>query len=773
MPIHHKTSCFLLTLIILWGTVSCSTTSNLPEGEYLYTGIKSVNITGDKSGEYNDEAITELKAALAYAPNNSFMGSSYYRFPLPIGLWIHNSLGYKERNGIQNWFYNAFGRTPVTISAVNPNTRAMVAENTLKNYGYFNATVAPRLVEQRNEKKRKIAYDVVLGNAYHIDSVSYRFKGTEDSIVQANLAMRKFDKGDQFNVTLLEAERQRIVNDFRNNGFYHYRPEYVRYLADSLKSPGKLTMLVVPDISTPDNAHRQYTIGNLTLAIRPSGQYLQQYTDTFKLRSFTMLYNGEKQPITPMALFRNMTFRRGQLFSQQDFDTSLKGISSMGIFRNVQFSYTPRDTTDTCSILDIRLDAMMDKLIDTEFAFNITQKSNSQVGPNATISLTKRNAFRHAETFNIKLRGAYEWQAGSRRNDGTRIDSYEWGIETSLTYPRIMFPWLNRRILRRPATTSFKYSINQLRRSGYYNLMSLNTSVNYHIQASKYVTHSITPLTLTHNKLMNSSAKFDSIANVNQALFVTVRDQLIPAMQYTYRYDNTIDRTRRANTLFEASVKESGNVASAISMLFGEDFNQRDKMLLRTPYSQFAKLTLDLRRYIHLTDHSQLALRLYSGVIWSYGNSTVAPYTEQFYVGGANDIRAFAVRSIGPGRYYDYNRRGTYLDQAGDFKLTANAEYRFRMVSNLYGALFLDAGNVWLMRADDSHPGGEIARSKFLRDVALGTGIGFRYDMEFLILRLDWGIGIHAPYDTGKSGYYNIPSFWKGTGLHFAVGYPF
>ncbi|MBR4366720.1 MAG: BamA/TamA family outer membrane protein, partial [Bacteroidaceae bacterium] len=194
---------------------------------------------------------------------------------------------------------------------------------------------------------------------------------------------------------------------------------------------------------------------------------------------------------------------------------------------------------------------------------------------------------------------------------------------------------------------------------------------------------------------------------------------------------------------------------------------------LRTPYSQFTKLTFDLRRYYYLTEHSLIALRFLTGAIWSYGNSTIAPYTEQFYVGGANDIRAFTVRSIGPGRYYDYENKGTYLDQAGDFKLEFNAEYRFRWVSNLYGAVFLDAGNVWLMRADDFHPGGEITRSKFFKDVALGTGFGIRYDMEFLILRLDWGIGIHAPYDTGKRGYYNIPKFWKGTGIHFAVGYPF
>ena len=195
--------------------------------------------------------------------------------------------------------------------------------------------------------------------------------------------------------------------------------------------------------------------------------------------------------------------------------------------------------------------------------------------------------------------------------------------------------------------------------------------------------------------------------------------------------------------------------------------------MFSSPYSQFLKWTIDLRNKYSLTDRTLLATRLYAGVIWSYGNSRIAPYSELFYVGGANDIRAFAARSIGPGGYHDYAGRGTYLDQAGDFKLEANVEYRFPVVSNLYGALFLDAGNVWMLRKDDSHPVGEFGSGSFLKQIALGTGFGLRYDLEFLIIRLDLGVGIHTPYDTGKSGYYNIPRFKDGLGFHFAVGYPF
>ena len=168
-----------------------------------------------------------------------------------------------------------------------------------------------------------------------------------------------------------------------------------------------------------------------------------------------------------------------------------------------------------------------------------------------------------------------------------------------------------------------------------------------------------------------------------------------------------------------------------------------------------------------------------AGVIWAYGNKTIAPYNERFYVGGANSIRAFTVRSIGPGRFHPAeNAAYSYVDETGDIKLEANLEYRFRIFSNLFGgnlngALFLDAGNVWLMRKDEARPDEQFTFNKFFDNIALGTGLGIRYDLSFLVLRLDWGVALHVPYETGISKYYNIPNFKDGMGIHFAIGYPF
>lgn len=192
--------------------------------------------------------------------------------------------------------------------------------------------------------------------------------------------------------------------------------------------------------------------------------------------------------------------------------------------------------------------------------------------------------------------------------------------------------------------------------------------------------------------------------------------------------------------------------------------------MFKNPYAQFLKVETDYSKTWQLTEHSKLVGHVNMGVVWAYGNAISAPYSEQFYVGGANSIRAFNVRSIGPGRYHAKTSYLSYLDQTGDMKLQANLEYRPRLFGNLYGALFLDAGNVWTLRSDSDRPGAVFKPKNILKEMALGTGIGIRYDLDFFVLRLDWGIGLHLPY---RNGFYNFDRFKDSQSLHFAIGYPF
>ena len=225
--------------------------------------------------------------------------------------------------------------------------------------------------------------------------------------------------------------------------------------------------------------------------------------------------------------------------------------------------------------------------------------------------------------------------------------------------------------------------------------------------------------------------------------------------------------------LVSGIVKEASAIVSSIYAICGKPYSQEGKKLLGVPFAQFVKATLQYTRQFPLTKRSLIAMRTFGGFVYSYGNAKSAPYSELFSVGGANSIRAFGMRTIGPGAYHPERSQYSYIDQMGDFKLEANVEYRFPIIGKLNGAAFLDAGNVWLLRDSENQPGGKFTFKDFGKQIALGTGVGIRYDLDFLVIRFDLGVGIHAPYDTGKRGYYNMKSFGKSLGYHFAIGYPF
>ncbi|MCR5315885.1 MAG: BamA/TamA family outer membrane protein [Bacteroidaceae bacterium] len=774
-----RSSKYIIYLVALSILTACSTTSGLQEDEVLYTGIKKIRVEDKKNTYAESVALTEVEAALAYAPNSSFMGSSSIRFPISVGLWVYNKYVNNHKSGFSKWMFDTFSTTPVTLTMVNPETRVQVATNTLQNYGYFQGKVSYDIVPHKNPKKAKINYTIKLGEPYTFDTIVWNFPERQDSVVRATADNSYLKDEGQFSVADLQMEKERLTNEFRNQGYYFYRPDYIRYIADSMMVPQKVQLLVAQDYDTPERAQHKWCIGNISTYIRTRQGGTESrrtaFTDSTDLRGLKIVWTGDKNPISPRVMFRNFRFWRRQEFSQSKLEETLADLSNMKIFSRLQFTCTPRDTTQTCDTLDVRLDVTMDQPIEAEFDFNITQKSNSQIGPNAAIMLSKRNAFGHGETFALKLKGSYEWLTkGAQIVKGQdQINSYEAGAGVSITYPWLVFPGLSKKRFKYPTTTSFKFDFDHLNRSGYYRLLSFNAEATYTFQTSKSFIHRVTPLSLTYDRLEHTTAKFDSIASKNRALLVSLQDQFIPAMQYVITYDNNWDTHRRFNTWMEISFKEASNLISGVSTFLGKKFDKKGKKMFSSPYSQFLKLSFDLRNKYKLTDKSLLATRLYAGALWSYGNSSYAPYSELFYVGGANDIRAFAARAIGPGRYYDSQGRGTYLDQAGDFKLEANIEYRFNLVSNLHGALFIDAGNVWMLKKEDSHPLGELSSGNLLKSIALGTGFGFRYDLEFLVLRLDLGIGIHAPYDTGKKSYYNMPKFWDSLGFHFAVGYPF
>ena len=774
MKMKNKNTLLVGLLCILWS--ACSTTKNLPEGEILYTGIEKLEVVNEDKTLAGITALTEVEAALAYAPNNAIFGSSSLRWPIPFGLWVYNGFEkYQNKKGVGRWIFDHLGKSPVLMSSVNGETRAKVATNLLRDYGYFNGSVSFQEVPQKNPKESKVSYIINMAQPYFLDSIAYlKFPHYADSLIQSTLSQSVLKGGENFSVLKLEEERQRLSGLFRNHGYYYYRPEFTTYRADTLQKPGYVNLQVVPRSGIPAEAKKQYYIGKTSVYL--TGYNDEAPTDTLRLRTMDIYYSGKKPGIRPSALMRNFFFRKGELFSQDRQTFTQEAIARMGVFRYSEFRYEPKDTTVNGDTLNVNMYATFDKPYNAELEFNVTTKSTDQTGPGAVFKITRNNFQRMGANLSFEVRGSYEWQTNSNvEGNSSKLNSYELGTSLSLDFPRLILPWKDKDLLRSryPQRTSFKIYGNLLNRARFFNMLSFGGNVTYEFRKSRLWKHTVTPFQLTFNTLMSSTERFDSITATNPSLALSLGDQFIPSMNYTFTYDNA--RLKKDYQLWwENSITSAGNVTSLLYAALGKDFSEKNKKLLGTPFAQFLKLTSEVRALFKVGEKQHIAARFMGGMLWSYGNQTIAPYSEQFYIGGANSLRAFTVRSIGPGTYNPaQNTKYGYLDQTGDIKLEANVEYRFPIFGELYGATFLDAGNVWLMRKDENRPGGEFTLKNFAKSIALNTGVGVRYDLTFLVIRLDMGIALHVPYETGKSGYYNIPKFKDGLGLHFAIGYPF
>ena len=831
----RKVACALsFALVAILFMSSCSTTSNIPEDEQLYTGIKSIDYKGVKrsSKAENDSAgiiksiadaartvdnllnsknagvkdllelagksdtlsekerriadkqkrtadakawenaSEEVDGVLAYPPNASLFGSSSIRHPLPMGLWFYNGF-VNSKSFIGKWLFKNFSQKPKYISMVNPELRARVATNTLHNYGYFHGDVSYEVLPYSNNRKAKVKYYVTPRDVFRFDSIAYlNYPPEIDSLIHSKKewSKRLLHRGDQFCASKISEEKTRLRNLFRNNGYFYFNPDYTVFSADTFAIPGKVQMRIQPAKNIPDNAKRKWYYGKKIVYINatPGDTTLKHVTRG----DFEFYYPGRRIPLHSSLWKQNVFSMRGKPYSylEQSFTTSK--LSSLQVFSSIDMNYFPRDTTGASDTLDVYLFAKLDKPYESEFNMNVTAKSNDQVGPGASFEIAKRNAFRAGEKLSFRIYGSYEWETQTRRHErNDLLNSYELGSSIGVEFPRLFMPRIDNSKIFFPSSTKFTLSGDWMNRSGYFNMTKWGLDMTYNWRPSRHVTHSLYIFSLDYNRIFKKSARFDSVMNANPALFVSMRNQFIPAISYSFTYSST---RRALNPVWwQTTVKESGNLISGIYALSGRKFNEENKSFLGNPFAQFVKLTTELHKTFTINPTFKFATRFFAGVIYSYGNSSVAPYSEQFSSGGANSIRAFTVRSIGPGRFHSQESKYSYIDQTGDIKLEANAELRFKLFGSLYGATFLDAGNIWLMRKDEKRPHGRLSGSDFLESIALGTGAGLRYDMEFLVLRLDLGVALHAPYETSKKGYYNIEKFTDGLSLNFAIGYPF
>ena len=744
---------------------ACSTTARIPADEVLYTGVKKVEVAED-SVKIPPALTSAVKEAVDVPPNNYWKLLGWH-YPFPLGLWVYNNWPNPEK-GLRHWLYEKLVAEPVLVSDVRPEVRTRMIEQILDNNGYFRGTATYELVKGRNKKKAKILYTVNPGPAFPVDTVMLLPDSTAlysliDSLARTDdyLSM----KSPRFSVDSLANARKRITNSLRNRGYYFFQPDYIEYLADSLENPGKIALKVDMASNAPKFALQPYRTGKVTIRVNRSQGGGKP--DTVKLSRSTLIQ------MMPSRLRRrifdeNVTFRPGRTFSVRNMDRTQANLARLGIFSGIEINARPDTSARDSRVLDVDIDCTFDTPLETSLEVNASSKSNSYIGPGLTFGVTNKNIFGGGEQLSVKLTGTYEWQTG--RGRGSIFNSYEVGITGSLAFPRLLAPRFIPRSRFQLNWTRLQLNADLLNRPHYFKMAQFNASINYDWRVRRHVQNTLTLFKLTYTNLMHTTHEFDSIMAANPSVAQSFRSQFIPQMSYTYVYDRQINPDNTINWQF--TVQEAGNIFWAIYRACGK---KGEKELFGTPFSQFVKGQTQLvwGRRIFYGDH-WLVSRVAVGAAHAYGNSRQVPYAEQFYVGGANSIRAFAVRSIGPGSYKAPDGMPEdYFDRTGTFKFEANVEYRFPLMGPLHGALFVDAGNVWLLKNDPMRPGGTLEAKNFLREIALGTGFGLRFDISMLVVRADLGIGIHAPYNTGHGGYYNMVNFGKSLAFHLAIGYPF
>lgn len=805
----------LLWLLIAVGVASCSSTSNLDGGELLYTGLKPIHYANYEHNPHFVDTQMEMEAALATAPNGALFGSSYYRTPFPYGLWIYNAYS-KSNTAFGKWMTNSFGKAPVLMSNVNPELRVSVAETVLQNHGYFRGKVDYDILYGKNKKTKtdsvarprtaKIAYTVDMGPLFTIDTISYsNFKQYDYDLLVGTESLLK--AGDPFDVAVLDEERTRIYEFLRNHGYYYYQPSYTTYLADTLKAPGKVSLQLHLNDSLDERVMRKWVIGRVGMDIKRTSR--ETLTDTINRRLLTIRYGGKKSPIRPRVVLSDVKMRPGDLFSQDAYTESMSRLIAKGIFSTMNMEFTPRvlpdgsymTLSDTvkqvtangedrsgAGVLDMTINCVLDKPYDFTLQANYLGKTSGRMGPGVGLGFAKRNAFRGGELLSFNLAANYEFQTGGSTSNS---NNYEISGDLTLSMPRLLLPKFlvsPRRRWQTTPSTLVSVARETINRGKYFRRHILSAELSYVFQNSYQSVHQFSPLILEYDRMVDVSEDYLFIEMESPVLLATGGDRFIPKMRYSYRYSSPANYRNPIYASF--TLTEASNLLALGYALTGKKWNELYKETFGAPFAQFLKFETEWRKTWRMGEFSSLVAHAQGGVVFSYGNSDVAPYSEQFYVGGANTLRAFPARGIGPGRSYNGNERYTYVTNTGEMKLVGNLEYRPRLFGSLYGALFVDIGNVWCFNDSpiENHDpevyeyiyqylGDEKGRNfemkHFLNDLAVGVGVGIRYDLDFFVLRLDWGFALHTPYSNLKSGYFNMPSFSKGQCLNFAIGYPF
>lgn len=756
----------------------CSNTKFVPEGDYLYTGAK-VEIVGDSiSKKAKSNLKKTFEESLTPKPNKSIFG-------LRPKLYIYNITGEpKKDKGFKYWLKYKVGEKPVYLSSVDIPFNLDLIENTGENSGYFNITASYDTVT--SNKKAEIRYRTTPRSQYLIEKVSF----PKDSTVLAREIGKTADKtllkvNEPFNLATIKRERERIDNALKEQGFYYFDPDNIIVQVDSTVTRNRVNLNVKIKDNTPDLSRKQFTIDKIyifsdynlrnrqSLTARLTGQRM----DTLLWKDNTYIMDP-KEKFRPQIYDRALYFKSGDLYNRSNHNLTLNRLINLGTFKFVKNQFVLQDSVSNKFDVYYYLTPNEFKSLRLE----TLGKSNSAsfVGGEVNFNWRHKNFLRGAEIFAVSLYTALDFQIGGNK-DANNI--YRIGSKVSLTWPRIIAPFKFQSSSAFVPRTKVELGYEYQKRTELYTLHNFNANFGYLWKENALREHDLKLIDVTYITPEFISPKYEADMNDPNnpsaaSLRRVVEKQLIFGPVYAYTYTTTM--LPKTNTFYYKGMLDlSANLTGLIS---GADVKDGDqKTILGVPYSQYIKTEHDFRFYHKLSDKSQLAARFIGGVAYPYGNSEFMPFSKQFFVGGSNSIRAFRARTLGPGSYDPRTNESSsfFHDQAGDIKLEMNVEYRANIAGFLNGAVFMDAGNVWLFNKDESKPGGRFSK-EFISEIAVGAGVGLRFDFSILILRTDLAIPLRIPYYEKRNRWsFNEIDFsdkqWRKDNLmlNIAIGYPF
>jgi len=745
---------YLLIFIIVFIS-ACSTTKYLAPGQKLYTGGQ-VKITDKDIKKSDAKALsTELEALLRPQPNGAILG-------LRVKLWIYDKTRTNKRRGLRHYLNTHLGEPPVLVSSVDLDKNSTILQNRLQNEGYFLAQVDGDTVGKK--KTAKAVYTVQAGPAYHYHSITFPTINDDlDTAVTGTSKQTLLKVGDKFNLDIIKAERVRIDARLKEEGFFYFAPEDLIMRYDSTVAGHQVDMFVKVKDETPDEARWIYSVRNIYVypdySIKDTSLMLDS---AVKYRWYNVI--EPKKDFRPFTFKNSVLLHPGDIYNRTEHTNSLSRFIELGPFKFVKNRF--EDVTPDSAKLDIYYFLTQQKKKSIQAEIQLQQTSANYDGTQININLKNRNTFKGAELFDITLFGERDLQFG-KYNNGYNI--YQVGIQPSLSWPRFISPFdFNSDNAFIPRTTlATGYTI--INRNKLYTLNSFNASFGYQWKTSIHVQHTLDLEDLTYVDPENVTQLYlDSIQKTrNPALAHVINKQFTFGPSYTYNWTNTMETFKTNTFYYNGKVSLSGNL---YGILTGADtLSGKVSKLFGLTFDQYVKLENEIRFYHKLGPNSKLATRFMVDVGIPYGNSTVLPYSQQFFIGGANSLRGFQAHSIGPGGYTlpaTLTQGTAFLpDESGDIKIEGNIEYRPHLFSVVEGALFVDAGNIWLLHSNPFLPGAAFGKN-FLSQIAADAGFGLRFNFTVLLLRTDLGFPILEPNRTpvrfGQNGVFNL-----------GIGYPF